>query len=46
LNMMEKAFEAGREYQEYKSNANLEEKSCGYTFAKWCEKQGISVTKS
>jgi len=46
LNMMEKAFEAGREYQEYKSNANLEEKSWDYTFAKWCEKQGISVTKS
>jgi hypothetical protein len=29
------AFEAGREYQEYKSNANLEEKSWEYTFEKW-----------
>jgi len=34
-----KAFEAGREYQEYKSNINLEEKSWDYTFDKWYEKQ-------
>lgn len=33
------AFEAGREYQEYKHNANLEEKSWGYTFEKWFERK-------
>jgi len=32
------AFEAGREYQEYKGNANLEEKSWDKTFEKWYEK--------
>jgi NhaP-type Na+/H+ or K+/H+ antiporter len=32
------AFEAGREYQEYKGNANLEEKSWEYTFDKWYER--------
>jgi hypothetical protein len=37
------AFEAGREYQEYKSNANLEKESWKYTYAKWCEKKGILV---
>jgi hypothetical protein len=37
------AFEAGREYQEYKSNANLEVQSWKYTYAKWCEKKGILV---
>lgn len=39
--LLEKAFEAGREYQEYKGNVNLEEKSWDYTFAKWCEKNNI-----
>lgn len=33
------AFEAGREYQEYKHNANLEEKSWDYTFEKWLERK-------
>lgn len=37
------AFEAGREYQEYKSNARLEVESWKYTYAKWCEKNGITV---
>lgn len=32
------AFEAGREYQEYKGNANLEEKSWDKTFEKWYER--------
>jgi hypothetical protein len=35
---LKEAFEAGREYQEYKSNANLEEKSWEYTFDKWYER--------
>jgi hypothetical protein len=46
LNLLEKAFEAGREYQAYKEHANLEEKSWDYTFPKWCEKKGIPVTKT
>jgi hypothetical protein len=44
-NLLAEAFEAGREYQEYKSNANLEEKSWEYTFAKWCEKNGIPIKR-
>jgi hypothetical protein len=39
--LLERAFEAGREYQEYKGNANLEEKSWELTFSKWCEKNNI-----
>ena len=39
--LLEQVFEAGREYQEYKGNANLEEKSWDYTFSKWCEKNNI-----
>lgn len=39
--LLEQAFEAGREYQEYKGNTNLEEKSWDYTFSKWCEKNNI-----
>jgi hypothetical protein len=38
MHELKDAFEAGREYQEYKSNANLEEKSWNYTFEKWYEK--------
>ena len=41
VTLLEQAFEAGREYQEYKGKANLEEKSWDYTFAKWCEKNNI-----
>jgi hypothetical protein len=41
MTLLEKAFEAGREYQEYKGIANLEEKSWNFTFAKWCEKNNI-----
>lgn len=37
------AFEAGREYQEYKSNVRLEVESWKHTYAKWCEKKGIPV---
>jgi hypothetical protein len=35
---LQNAFEAGREYQEYKGNINLEEKSWEYTFEKWFDK--------
>ena len=41
--LLERAFEAGREYQGYKNNLNLEEKekSWNLTFTKWCEKNNI-----
>src|ERR1035437_993534 len=39
--LLERAFEAGREYQEHKGNLNLEEKSWDLTFTKWCEKNNI-----
>jgi hypothetical protein len=42
--LLKDAFEAGCEYQEYKSNVNLEEKSWEYTFEKWCEKNNITLT--
>ncbi len=35
IDELKEAFEAGREYQAYKENANLEEKSWEYTFEKW-----------
>jgi hypothetical protein len=38
LEDIKEAFEAGREYQAYKENANLEEKSWEYTFEKWFDR--------
>ncbi len=35
---LKEAFEAGQEYQAYRENANLEEKSWEYTFEKWYER--------